>query len=56
MELDGYEVLDIRAAFDVGDSLELFGRVENVFDADYRTVAGYNSPGRGAFLGVRARM
>ena len=56
VQLDGYEVLDIRAAFDVGDSLELFGRVENVFDTDYRLVSGYQTPGRGAFVGLRAQM
>lgn len=54
--LDGYELLDLRAAFDVFDGIELFGRVENVFDADYQTAAGYGSPGRGAFVGLRGRM
>ena len=56
VRLEGYEVVDLRAAFDLGEHLELFGRVENLFDADYRTVAGYNTPGRGGFVGVRARM
>ncbi len=54
--LDGYEVLDLRAAYEFGENLELYGRVENVFDADYQTVFGYNTPGRGTFVGVRARM
>ncbi len=54
--LDGYEVVDLRASQDIGDNLTLFGRVENVFDADYETVAGYGTPGRGAFIGLRAQM
>jgi len=54
--LDGYEVLDLRASIALGEKLELFGRVENVFDADYQTVAGYGTAGRGAFIGVRAQM
>ena len=54
--LDGYEVLDLRAALPLGDKLEVYGRVENVFDADYATASGYASPGRGAFVGVRAKM
>ncbi|MDG5747217.1 TonB-dependent receptor [Qipengyuania sp. XHP0207] len=54
--LDGYEVLDLRAALPLGERLEIYGRVENVFDADYRTALGYASPGRGGFIGVRARM
>ncbi|MFW2348788.1 TonB-dependent receptor plug domain-containing protein [Qipengyuania sp.] len=56
VRLDGYAVLDLRAAMPLSDAVEIYGRIENVFDADYRSVAGYNSPGRGAFVGVRARM
>ncbi|MBX7541719.1 TonB-dependent receptor [Qipengyuania sp. GH29] len=54
--LGGYEVLDVRATQEVGDHLEVFGRIENVLDADYQTVAGYGTAGRGVFAGVRARM
>ena len=54
--LDGYEVFDLRAALPVSEAIEIYGRVENVFDTDYQTVAHYASPGRGAFVGVRARM
>jgi vitamin B12 transporter len=56
VRIEGYEVFDLRASYPFGDSVELFGRVENVFDEEYQTAAGYGSPGRGAFLGVRAQM
>ncbi len=56
VRLEGYEVFDLRASYPFGDSVELFGRVENVFDEEYQTAAGYGSAGRGAFLGVRAQM
>ena len=54
--LDGYEVVDLRASYPLGERFELFGRVENLFDADYTVVKDYNTPGRGAFVGLRARM
>nr|WP_247712051.1 TonB-dependent receptor [Qipengyuania qiaonensis] len=54
--LEGYELFDVRASFGVGKNLELFGRVENVFDADYQTVAGYGTAGRSVFGGIRAKM
>ena len=54
--LEGYEVLDLRASFGVGEHLELFGRVENVFDTAYQTAAGYASTPRSYFAGVRAKM
>lgn len=54
--LDGYQVVTLRASMPVTDQVELFGRVENVFDSEYQTAARYNTPGRGVFVGVRAAM
>ena len=51
--LDGYVLTDLRASFPIGRHLEVYGRVENVFDVDYRTVFQYGQPGRAAFGGVR---
>jgi vitamin B12 transporter len=53
--LDGYVLLGARAAFEISDQLELYGRVENAGDADYQTVAGYGAYGRNAHIGVRAK-
>ncbi|WP_299307697.1 TonB-dependent receptor [uncultured Croceicoccus sp.] len=54
--LDGYVVSDIRASYALTDRLKLFGRVENLFDAEYETIFRYGQPGRMAFGGVRYRM
>lgn len=54
--LDGFELVDLRAAMPVSEGVEIYGRVENLFDAEYQTVAGYGTAGRSAFVGVRARM
>ena len=53
--LQSYTLLDLRAAFPVSDALEIYGRVENAFDDDYETTRNYSSPGRGAYVGFRAR-
>ena len=53
--LGGYEVLTLRGEWDASDRVTLFGRVENVWDEVYQTAAGYATPGRGAYLGARAR-
>jgi vitamin B12 transporter len=55
VRLDGYVLVTLRAALPLGKHLELFGRVENVGDAGYQTVAGYGTYGRSAYAGVRAR-
>ena len=54
--LDGYALVDVRASMPLGEKVEIFGRVENVFDTDYTTVAGYGTQGRAAYLGARLRM
>ncbi len=53
--LDGYGLLTLRASVPLGEHLELYGRVENVTDARYQTVAGYGTYGRSAYGGVRVR-
>ncbi len=56
VRLEGYALLDLRASWQVTDAFELFGRVENVWDEQYQTAAGYGTAGRGVFVGVRAAM
>ncbi|PEQ12050.1 TonB-dependent receptor [Novosphingobium sp. PC22D] len=53
--IDGYALGTLRAALPVTEAIELYGRIENVTDADYATTAGYGTPGRSAFIGARAR-
>ena len=55
-QLDGYILTDVRASFPVTDTIELYGRVENLFDVDYATVYQNGQAGRGVFGGVRVRM
>lgn len=55
-QLGGYVVADLRASYGVTEQLEIFGRVENLFDEEYETVYRYGQPGRAVFGGVRFRM
>lgn len=53
--LDGYALVALRASMPLGDQLELYGRIENLTDAKYQTVAGYGTFGRAAYAGVRVK-
>lgn len=53
--LDGYALTTVRASFPLTEKVELYGRVENLFDVKYQTVADYGTWGRAAYLGIRAR-
>lgn len=53
--LEARTLLDLRAAWPVRENTEVYGRVENVFDEQTPSTAGYGELGRAAYVGVRAR-
>ena len=55
VRLDGYALVGVRASMPLTNVIEVYGRVDNLFDAEYTTVARYNSFGRNAAVGIRAK-
>ena len=55
VKVSSYTLIDLRASYPINETLEVYGRVENAFDEDYQTILNYGTPGRGAFVGVRAK-
>ncbi|MEM7068001.1 MAG: TonB-dependent receptor [Pseudomonadota bacterium] len=53
--LDSYTVVNIGASYELSENLELYGRVENLFDEDYEEVFGFNTQGITSFVGIRGR-
>lgn len=45
--------LDLRTAYEISDTFEIYGRIENATDADYQDVSGFGEPGLSVFAGVR---
>ncbi|WP_151718316.1 TonB-dependent receptor plug domain-containing protein [Gemmobacter serpentinus] len=54
-KLPDYWLANVSASYDVTDTLRLTGRVNNLFDKDYREVWGYATEGRTAWLGLEAK-
>jgi vitamin B12 transporter len=52
----GYTTMNVAASYDLTDQFTLFGRVDNLFDADYQNPTGFLAPGRGFFAGVKAKI
>lgn len=50
----GHVLWDLRGAYAVTDRVEVYGRVENLFDERYVTIRNYGQAGRTAYAGVRA--
>ena len=55
-ELPAYTLLRLYGAWRVTDNVTLTARLENLTDEQYELVSGYNTPRRGGFVGVQARL
>ena len=53
--LAGRSLVDLRAAYPLGQTLEIYARVENLFDKTYSTIYQYGTLGRTGFVGLRAK-
>ena len=51
--VDGYTLIDINARYKIIDPLQINLRIENVTDTKYSEILGYNTRGRGFYLGLR---
>lgn len=54
--LKGHALADIRFAMPVDEAVELFGRLENIWDEEYVVVSGYGTPGRSVHIGARLKL
>jgi vitamin B12 transporter len=54
--LDSYMLLSLAARYRFTPQLAVIARIENALDEDYEDVYGFNTPGAGAYLGVRLGM
>ena len=53
--LDSWLRIDLTGRYALSESLEVYGRIENLFDEDYQQILGYGTPGLSASLGIRLR-
>lgn len=53
--LDEFLLVTLAVRYRLFEGVEAFGRIENLLDEDYRNVLGFNTPGIGAYAGLRVR-
>ena len=54
--LDDYWLGSMRVAWQLSPAVEAYARAENLFDADYQDVVGYETRGRTFYAGLRLRL
>lgn len=52
--LPAYLLMDLHAELSLRDHVSLYGRIENLLDAQYETALNFGTRGRAAFIGLRA--
>ena len=55
VRLESYTLVSLAGAWSINDTFQIFGRVQNLLDQDYEEVLSFGTPGRAAYLGLRAR-
>ncbi|NTU58284.1 MAG: TonB-dependent receptor [Chlorobiaceae bacterium] len=54
--LDSYVVVNLSGSYKVADNVELYGRIDNLFDRYYEEAWSYATPGRSAYAGVKVTL
>ncbi|MCK5425191.1 MAG: TonB-dependent receptor [Emcibacter sp.] len=52
---EGWTRFDLRASYAINDTVEVYGRVDNLFKKEYQQVSGYGTPDQSFYLGVRGK-
>ncbi len=55
IDLDAYYLASLAASYELTRQASVYARVENLLDEQYEDVYGYNTPGVGAYAGIRLR-
>lgn len=53
MTLKAFTLVNLGADYRLSKTVQLYGRVENLFDQRYQEVFGFNAPGRAGYVGMR---
>lgn len=56
VELGSYAVVNVAATYEVNEHLELFARVDNLFDKEYEEVYGFGTLGVAGYGGIRVKL
>jgi len=53
VNLKSYTLVNLSASYDVLKFLQLYGRIDNLFDTEYEDVLGFGTPGFSGYLGFK---
>lgn len=54
-KVDSWTRVDVTGSYDLSETLEVFGRIENLSDEEYQQILGYGTPDLSGSIGIRLR-
>jgi vitamin B12 transporter len=54
--LDDYTVVNLSGSCDISDRVQIFARVDNLFDEYYEEAFSYATPGLSGYIGLKWRL
>ena len=54
--MDPYALINLAARYQITKNVQIYGRIENLLDEDYETVAGYNTDDLSAYIGIKVSL
>ena len=51
--LDSYTLVNVSARYDLTDAIQIYGRIDNLFDEEYEESWSYATPGLSGYLGLK---
>lgn len=54
--MSGYAFANIAASYEIVENVQLFARVENLFDKEYEEVLGFGTRGAAAYAGIKVTL
>jgi len=56
LDAPGYTTVNLATRYEISRTLEVFGRLDNLFDRRYQNPTGFQAPGFGVFAGLNVRL
>jgi vitamin B12 transporter len=51
--MSSYTTINANLDYDLSENITLNTKIENLFDKDYETTDGYNTPGQSFYIGMK---
>ncbi len=56
LALEAYSLVNLAVRYQIAKKVQLYGRIENLLDEDYETIAGYNTDDLSFYAGIKVGM